>query len=408
MPSASRRAERSSVGRQSSWRAPIWGRGFRPFFLLAGLHGCGGVLAWIAILAIGAPAPAWLGPTLWHGHEMLFGVVTAAIAGFLSTSVPVWTGSRAVAGGRLAALAALWTAGRVAMLAAGVLPTGGVAALDLAFLPALAGTLARPLWVRGQARNWGFVPILIVLFGCNGVMHAQALGVLASGASAALRVGVDLVIVLIAVIGGRITPAFTANAFKRSGIAAPVRSRRSLDRAAIAAVLLVAALDIAAARTRWSGGAALLAAIAVAGRMLSWQSLRTTHDPLLWSLHLGQAWIPLGLLLVGVADLTLAIPIDAGLHALIAGAAGATILAVMTRVGLGHTGRPLVAPPGAVAVYALVNAGALVRVLAPILWPASYLPALVLAGAFWASAFGLFVVVYWPILTRVRVDGLPG
>lgn len=153
---------------------------------------------------------------------------------------------------------------------------------------------------------------------------------------------------------------------------------------------------------------ALLAAVAVAGRMLGWRSLRTGHDPLLWSLHVGTAWIPLGLLLVAIGDLTLAIPRAAGLHALTAGAMGATILAVMTRVGLGHTGRPLVAPRGAVASYGLVSAGAVVRTFGPVAWPEHPLPSFVVAGVLWAAGFGIFSLVYWPILTTARVDELPG
>lgn len=392
----------------SPWRAPLWRRGFRPFFLLTGLYGGVSVVAWLFLLAGLAPAPAWIGPTLWHGHEMLFGVVCAAVAGFLLTAVPVWTSTPAVAGGPLAGLAALWVAGRVVLFGAGALPPWLVAGVDLAFLPALAAALARRLLTKGQARNWGFLPILVVLFGCNLGMHARAMDVTTADPSSALRLGVDLVVILLVTIGGRITPSFTANALQRAGVPPSVRSRSWIDRTAIAAVVLVAALDVALPRTIWSGGAALLAAVAVTGRMLGWRSLRTGHDPLLWSLHVGAAWIPLGLVLVSIGDLTRAIPSSAGLHALTAGAMGATILAVMTRVGLGHTGRPLVAPRGAAASYGLVSAGALVRTFGPVAWPEQPLPSFVVAGVLWAAGFGVFSLVYWPILTSARVDDLAG
>ncbi len=392
----------------SPWDAPVWSRGFRPFFLLVGIYGCGGMLAWIGMLLGVVPAPGWLGPTAWHGHEMLFGVVTGAIAGFLLTSVPVWTGTQAVARGPLAALAGVWVAGRLVMIGAGALPHAAVAAVDLLFLPALAGAIAGPLLGARAVRNLGFVPILLVLFASNLTMHAQAVGLIASGASGGLRVGVDLVVLLIVIVGGRITPSFTANALLRSGIVSTVSSRPWLDRAAIASVVLVAALDVAAPRTPLGGCAELLAGAAVAGRMLGWQSLRTAHDPLLWSLHVGYAWIPVGLVLVGVGDLTPAVPPLVGLHALTAGAMGTMILAVMTRVSLGHTGRPLALPRGAAAAYGLVSAGALVRTAGPILAPGLPLPMLAVAGALWGGAFGLFVLRYWRILTQPRVDGRPG
>jgi uncharacterized protein involved in response to NO len=154
----------------------MWGRGFRPFFLAAGGYGGGLVLVWIAIWRGLWPAPAWLSPSQWHAHEMLFGLVAAAIAGFLSTSVPVWTGRRALSGRPLMALAALWAAGRLAMLAAGALPVRLVAALDLAFLPVLALVLGRSLWRTGQRRNYGVLAVVGVLALANAAVHAQALG----------------------------------------------------------------------------------------------------------------------------------------------------------------------------------------------------------------------------------------
>ena len=155
------------------WGA-LWGRGFRPFFLGAGLYACFVVPAWLAVYAGWISPPGWLGPAAWHGHEMIFGIVVAAVSGFLLTSVPVWTRARPVEGGGLAALVALWVAGRLAMLGAGALSPMVVALVDLAFLPALAGVLARPLIRVGQVGNLGFLGILAALFGSNLVMHAQA------------------------------------------------------------------------------------------------------------------------------------------------------------------------------------------------------------------------------------------
>jgi uncharacterized protein involved in response to NO len=320
--------------------------------------------------------------------------------------VPVWTSTPAVSGRPLAALLGLWLMGRVAMTGANVLPRELVAALDLAFLPALAWVLARALLPARQPRNQGFLVVLAALFLCNAATHAEALGI-ALDASRALRAAADLVVVLIVVIGGRITPAFTRNALLRMGVEAQVRARPWLDRAAIAGVVGMALADVAAPRTRVSGALALLAALAVAGRMAGWQTRRTLGDPLLWSLHAGLAWVAVGLALVAASDLAGALPPAAGLHALSAGAMGAMLLAVMTRVPLGHTGRPLVLPRGAVACYALVHLGALLRVLAAA-FPAAPPALLAAAGFAWAGAFALYAALYAPILCAPRVDGMPG
>ena len=387
--------------------APLWGRGFRPLFFLAGVSGCVAPIAWVAMLSGSVAPPAWLSPPLWHAHEMLFGMVAAAIGGFLLTSVPVWTGGSPVAGRRLQGLTLLWIAGRLALLGAAALPAAVVAACDLAFLLALVVALAPSLASASQRRNWGIVAILLALLGSNALIHAEALGLTGAHASTALRFAVQLVVLLIVVVGGRITPAFTRNALARSGSRAPVHSSPWLERSAIALVALLPAVELVCPRTTWSGLAELAAALAVAGRMLGWQTLRTGRDPLLWSLHAGYAWVAIGLGLVGVADLTGVIPWTAGLHALTAGAMGSMILAVMTRVGLGHTGRPLVATRGVALVYGLVQLGALARLAAPFL-PGFYLPVLAAAAVLWGAAFGLFALLYAPILTRPRVDGKPG
>jgi uncharacterized protein involved in response to NO len=371
------------------------------------VYGCGLVAVWTAIWRGALPAPAWLAPMWWHGHEMLFGVVAAAIAGFLLTATPVWTGRPALHGRGLAALVGLWALGRLAMAASGTLPAALVAAADLAFLVALAGVLARTVWGTGQRRNYGVVGLVALLALANAGVHAHALGWSAASAPRALRFAVDLVVVLIVVIGGRITPGFTSNALLRLGVEARVRARPWLDRLAVTATVLLAAADLLAPRSVASGALAAAAAIAVAARMAGWQTLRTGRDPLVWSLHAGMAWVAIGLALVAAGDLGGWVPASAGLHALAAGAMGSMILAVMTRVSLGHTGRPLVLPRGAVACYGLIHAGAIARVGSALV-PGAAAPLLLAGGLLWAAAFGLFAALYAPILARPRIDGREG
>jgi uncharacterized protein involved in response to NO len=335
---------------------------------------------------------------------MVFGFVCAAIAGFLLTSVPVWTGARAVSGRPLGGLVALWLLGRIAMALSAFLPAAWVAVADLAFLPALAVAIGRPLLATRQRRNYGFPAVLCVLALANLSFHLETMG---RGAFVGLRVAVYFVTVLVVVMGGRIVPAFTRNALLRAGIDAPARSPGWADRLAVPAVLLVAVTDLARPVSLWSGCAALLAAVVLVWRMSGWQSLRTLRDPLVWVLHVGYAWIPFGFACMAVSDLTWTIPRTSGLHALTSGAFGTMILAVMSRVPLGHTGRPLAAPRPMPVAYGMVAAGALLRVAVPIVAPAG-LTLLLVAGVLWAGAFALFTATYWPILTRPRVDGLPG
>ena len=386
----------------------VWGRAFRPFFLLAAIHTALAVPWWVFAWVGVAPASGWLVPSWWHGHEMMFGFVAAAIAGFLLTASPVWSGGPALRGASLAALVALWLAGRVAFAAAALLPVSVVAAIDVAFLPAVAVVVVRTLWGSGQVRNHAVVGIVVALALANTAMHAEALHVASGIAGRALRFAVDAVILLILVIAGRITPAFTRNAFRQRGIERPVRSRPWLDGLAIASACALAGVSAALGRSVATGLLAGAAGVAAAARMAGWQSWHTRRDPLLWSLHAASAWLVVGLLLVAASDLGAPVPSSAGLHALTAGAMGAAILAVTTRVGLGHTGRELVLPPGVVWCHPLVYLAALARIGATFGSADGQRVLLATSALAWAAAFGLFALRYAPILMRPRPDGRPG
>jgi uncharacterized protein involved in response to NO len=385
----------------------VFARGFRPFFLLAALQAAVFVPLWIAVFRGWLAVPTWNAPMLWHAHEMLFGFGAAAIAGFLLTSVPVWTGMAAVAGPRLALLAGLWVAGRAAMFVAGPAPLSA-AIVDVAFLAALAAAIAPAIYRSGARRNYGFPLVLLALAAANALVHAQAAGLAPALANAGLRVGVDGIALLIVVIGGRIVPAFTTNALRRAGELIEARAPIWAERAAIPVYLLFAASDGFAPGSVWSGATACIAAVVLAARMSGWRSLRVVRDPLLGSLHLGHLWVVIGLAGVAGADLAGLWPRSIAVHALTAGAFGTMILAVMTRVSLGHTGRPLVAPKSAVAAYALVTIGALLRTFAVAAAPAASLSLLTLSSVFWSGAFVAFGLGFGAMLFAPRVDGRPG
>jgi uncharacterized protein involved in response to NO len=381
--------------------------GFRPFFLAAGLYAVIAVAAWAWILGAGHAPFGALPPHLWHGHEMLFGFIGAAIAGFLLTAVPSWTSSRGFAGAPLVVLSALWLAGRVAFAGAAFLPWSAIAAAELAFLPLLAFLIGRSL-LRERNRNFPMLVIVAVLWGIDAwfLWALAAPDVLQAGL--ALRTGIGVVLLLITVIGGRIVPAFTANALRARGIQAAITTRMPVEVAAIGSMLLAVVVDALAPGQRAAGVVALIAALAQAVRLAGWRSLRTLDEPIVWVLHAAYAWLPLGLALKAVFLLTGASWAAQWLHALTIGTAAMMIMAVMTRASLGHTGRPLVVARSIAVAYALLLAAALVRVFGAALVPYSYLATVEAAALLWIAAFAIFAVVYAPILTRERADGKPG
>lgn len=382
----------------------LFALGFRPFFLVAGLAAVALVCLWVADYGGALSVHTYYGAVNWHGHEMVFGYTAAVVAGFLLTAVRNWTSMDTLRGAPLGALLALWIAGRLAPFAPGTIPDWLIAAVDVAFLPTLAASLAVPLLRSRQWHNLPFVPVLLLLGFANALVHLDVLGVAPGGATTGLYLGVNLIVLLIAIIGGRVIPFFTERALPgaRPRIWRPVEW---ISIGAVAALAVLSALPFAAELTL---PLAALAAIAHAVRLWGWYDRRLWSVPLLWILHTGYAWLVVGLVLEAFAAAAMVRP-QLALHAFTAGAIGVLTLGMMARVALGHTGRPLRAAPPVVVAFILVNVAALLRVFAAWSLPDEwYVPLVVVAGVAWAAAFALFVALYAPILTKPRADGRPG
>lgn len=383
--------------------------GLRPFFLLAGIDAIFNMALWLTVFLHPELWPENAMPSMyWHSHEMLFGFVAAAIGGFLLTAVPGWTGEKSYAGWRLGMLVALWTAGRLAMFPLWSWPPLLCVLLDLAYFPALVATLSPPLVRSHKLRNLPFVVLLILLFSANLVFHLGRLHKVAGGEMTALLATIDIVQILIVVIGGRIIPSFTKSGLSRHGISVEIRSSSWLEALAIAAIVMVLIGDMTAPRSGWNGLIALGASALQGARLSQWKGHRALRDPLIWVLHLGYAWLVIGLALKGTW-LIAALPFaEKWLHSLTVGAFATMILAVMTRASLGHTGRSLIAPIPIAVAYLLISVAAVIRVFGPAVVPSAYDSVVLAAGACWIAAFAIFVLIYTPILMWSRVDGRPG
>jgi uncharacterized protein involved in response to NO len=395
----------------------LWGRAFRPFFLLMAVFGVVAIIVWVSMWSGRLALPTWGRVSWWHGHELIFGFAVAAVAGFILTASAVWSGRRAVQGLPLMALVFVWLLGRVAFLLSAYVPSWLVACCDLVFLPLLAGCSIWTLYGSGQWRNYALVAVLIALTMCNLMMHLAVLGIevtplfgliqLQLSGEAALRAAIDIVILLLSIIGGRIIPPFTANALNRDGVEHAIKRFVWLDRSIIGVFVLLTLARILSVQTGMLVLSIAAAALTV-GRMWTWQTWRTLHYPLLWSLHVGTFWIVVGLMLDAAWLAGLSIPASTGVHALTIGAVSGSILAVVTRVGLGHTGRLLSLPVGAVWIYVAINLAALVRVIL-VITPANYYSEMLwLSAVCWSFAMLLFVNRYFSILVNSRPDGRPG
>lgn len=381
----------------------LFAKGFRPFFLCAGAFASLSIPLWLAALQGRVDVGAYAGAMPWHAHEMLFGFATAVIAGFLLTAVGNWTGRETATGGALLVLVFLWLAGRAGMLGAGWLSPIVVAALDVMFLPALAVTLAVPVLAARNRRNYSVIGFVLVLTGGNVLFHWSALTGRAEVNLRSLLVAIDAIVLLIAVIGGRVIPAFTRNATRIETI----RNSPIADRVTMVILALVVCADAFPVPSLWFAALLSVAGVASAARARHWGANYTADDPLLWVLHVGYAWVPIGLLLRAGAFMFGTNPFPP-LHALTVGAIGTLTLGMMARVSLGHTGRLLRAPASAATAFVMVTLAAIVRVAGPLMVPGASATAVTLSGVLWSTAFAAFVIGYARILVQPRVDGKPG
>jgi uncharacterized protein involved in response to NO len=374
--------------------------GFRPFFLGAAVWASIAIALWVGMLTTGFQLPSRFDPLSWHIHEMLFGFVLAVVAGFLLTAIPNWTGRRPLSGTPLGMLAGLWLLGRMISLISAWVPAWVAIVADVSFPFALAGVVAREIIVSGNRRNLPIIAPIAVLALADLLMDLSLEG-MGALSGYGWRLGLAAILTLISIVGGRIVPNFTRNWLASSRRAPLPPAPGIVDRASLGLLhaSLLAWVFIPAAKLT---GIALLCAAAVnLWRLLRWQGIATRSEPLLLALHVGYAWLVVGVAALGVSILDSRLPLGAAMHALTAGAIGTMVLAVMTRATLGHTGRKLTADRATALIYVLVVLAAGVRIAAEMADRAR--ADLILGSALlWIGAFGLFILRYAPLLVRSR------
>jgi uncharacterized protein involved in response to NO len=383
---------------------PVTAKGFRPFFLLAAAFAVSILPIWMLAYAGAIDLNGYLDATYWHAHEMLFGFATAVIAGFLLTAVGNWTGRETATGLSLLGLCVLWLLGRVSLMAPRVFPHWLTAISDLAFLPALGVVIGWPIVASNNRRNLVMLGVLVALWLANLAIHLDALGVLPGGRERGATVGLDIILFLILVIAGRTIPMFTRNA---TGVLS-IRALPALDALTLTSMALLTVCDAALARRDVVAVAAGLTSLLAVCRSLKWGARHAFKVPLLWILHVGYLWIPAGLVLRTVSLFSPAVPPSVAIHALTVGAIGGITLGMMSRVALGHTGRPLRASRSVIVSFVLVTLAAIARVLVPLIDISYYRASVFIAGTLWTAAFGVHLAVHIPILVSRRADLKPG
>ena len=382
---------------------PVLGLGFRPFFLAGAIWAIVAMLGWLLMLAGLFDLRSHLAPIDWHVHELLYGYLPAIVAGFLLTAVPNWTGRLPVTGPPLLAFVLVWLAGRLAVATGVWLGPLAAGLLDLAFLAGLFVIVARELLAGANKRNLPVLLLVGLLFVGNATFHVEAN--LQGVADYGTRIGIAATLLLLMLIGGRIVPSFTRNWLAKGHTDAAEAGRLPapmslFDGFAVAFAGLTLVSFVASPWSPTTAVLALLAGLLQLVRLGRWAGDRTLAEPLVTILHAGYAFVPLGFLLLALSHVGTAVQPVAALHAWTVGGIGVMTLAVMTRASLGHSGRALTAGPTTSAIYLLIIASALARILDGTALGFDGLS--MLAGTLWILAFTTFTVAYWPMLTRPR------
>ena len=373
---------------------------FRPFYLLAATTAVLVMSVWLPVVLGHFQLAGSLPPVLWHAHEMLFGVISAAIIGFTLTAAKTWTNLQTPQGIYLGLLACLWCVTRIASILGSLRI---YSALDILGLPLATAALLQVLLRANSRRNFLLAGVLVLLSIANIAFHGAALGLLSIPPIRVLYAAISLVIVLETIIAGRVIPAFS--------VAANPGAREKLRPASEVNVAVVTALGLClwVINTRWFVSAPVLgfAAVLHAIRWLSWARIAPLNKPILWILHISYAWIPLGLSLLAASQVGL-IAQSPAIHALTVGSMGGLVIGMMTRTARGHTGRVIQASAWEVVSYLSIATAAVIRVFGPLLLPQRYSASILISGLLWIFAFAIFLVVFTPWLVSKRVDGKAG
>ncbi len=389
----------SSAEQMRAWIGPaIFSFGFRPFFLFGAGWAALSMLIWIAVLVGGFDIPSRFDPISWHAHAFLFGYLNAIVAGFLLTAVPNWTGRLPIVGWRLAALFALWGAGRVAVFSSTHWPIGAAAMIDLAFPICLGGLILREIIAGKNWRNLMVLALLGVFTLGNVVFHIEAARAENAAQGYGLRLGLATAIMMIAVIGGRIIPSFTRNWLAgRGDLARPTPPMTQFDKLTLLISIGVLIRWVLVPASPLTALALMAFGLLHLWRLARWQGHRTLAEPLVWVLHIAYLFIPLGAMAMAADELLGSHDPAAAQHIWMAGAIGGMTLAVMTRATLGHSGQKLLADKATVAVYICLFLAVVSRLASGVL------PGLLnLSALLWIAAFLGFTVCYGPSLLRPK------
>lgn len=384
---------------------PVLRLAFRPFFLLPALFSILALLAWVCVLQGKLNWDSLLPANIWHGHEMIFGFAASVAVGFLLSAAQTWTGIRSINSWKLAVIILFWLIARIALLSSST--------------PVLIiGTISEALWWVGSIsylaymvvksnnrRNLIFIPLLSLIMGLDIATLVFAFVGNYSLSTHLAYTAVFMITCVVTIVGGRVIPFFTSRALNLPTIKGNIFLERTIALAMITTLITFFSsyfIDTSTMLILLFTSTGCLQLL----RMANWQTVKTFKTPLLWALHLSYINMGLGFISIGLSYITTGIGFSSAVHIITVGTIGTMIIAMMSRVSLGHTGRALQINMWISCSFILLLSATLFRVLLPTLglFSMGYL----LAALCWGLGFAIYLLYYSPMLLTARPDGRSG
>lgn len=385
--------------RASIFEIPLFGIGFRPFFLGGCISGILSLSIWIASFAFGRSY--FMCDLFWHAHEMIYGFFAAIIIGFLYTASQNWTGIRGIHGKRLALIFALWLLGRVSFLVPMEPPLRAV--LDLSFLPCAVIFLTPYLATQKQKRNMILLALPMFIWLGNLGYHLDQVGITTDQTRASLHFSTHIIVTINLLIAGRIIPFFSGNVISDY----QKRNPGWFGIATVVASILFAGIYLIEPSSLLAKGLAFLSGIFCLVNLGRWFHPQVLKLPMLWVLFAAYAWFAIGYLSYSMMNIGF-FTSSTILHAFTAGGISTMILGMISRVSLGHSGRIIETSPMITVSFLLITVGAILRVFGVFLLGSYNSQLMSLSAILWVLAFLLYILKYAPILLTSRADGKPG
>ncbi|MCK6262499.1 NnrS family protein [Vibrio sp. ZSDE26] len=375
--------------------------GFRPFFLLGSVYAVVAIALWVWMFQTGQPEALSVPSLWWHVHEMLFGFAMAIVVGFVLTAVQNWTGINGTKHHRLAVLVLLWLLPRVLFWTPA--PLWLVSSIEALFLAFSAFEIATRVVKAKGWKNLFFVPLFVLAIVANFASYATIKGMPPFPSSAVWQAMLWWFAILLSVMGGRVIPFFTARRFNFEK-AQPLVWLDWMANLPLVFLFILSFFPVTFAQL--GQPLMLFCGLAQLARFIRWKPWLTLSEPLVWSLHAAYLCLPLSLILRGVLQNPFAN--HNLIHLFAIGALSGLILAMISRVTMGHTGRAIYKGPNmSIAFIALVLA-ALIRGIGVTFFPAHLFTIVNISGGLWILAFVMYIAYFGKMLVTARVDGHPG